>query len=284
MPFFGGATSNIVESFTPKEVIADLIDKDVTVFMGVPAMYMVLIDAGRRNLKFPKLRMTTCGGATLPVEVYNQARESINLTILEGYGLTEASPGIAFNPPSIQKPGSIGLALPEVEVRIGGENDEPLPVGEVGELLLRGPNIMQGYYNKPEATAETLRNEWLHTGDLAKMDADDYIYIVDRIKEMIIVAGLNVYPREVEEVLYKHPKIKDAAVIGVNDKLRGETVVAYIVLKSGETLSHHKEILRWLKEHLATYKIPRRIEIVEDLPRNSTGKIMKRILKEQVEA
>jgi long-chain acyl-CoA synthetase len=279
MPVFGGGTSAIVENFLPKEVIADLISKDVTVFMGVPAMYIVLIEAGKKNITFPKLRMATSGGAALPVEVYRQARDNINLTILEGYGLTEASPGVAFNPPSIQKPGSIGLPLPESVVRIGDENDEALPVGEVGELLLRGPNIMQGYYKLPEATAETLQNGWLHTGDLAKIDEDGYIYIVDRKKDMIIVSGLNVYPREVEEVLYTHPKVKEAAVIGEEDLLRGETVVAYIVLKEGET-AHHKEILRWLKTKLAVYKIPRRIEIIDNLPKNASGKILKRLLKE----
>ncbi|MDR3305165.1 MAG: long-chain fatty acid--CoA ligase [Clostridiales Family XIII bacterium] len=281
LPLFIGGTTDIVEAFQPKVVVGDLIEKDITVFMGVPAMYMVLIEAGRNDIHFPKLRLAISGGAALPVEVYNQAKENINLPIIEGYGLTESSPGSVFNPPSgVQKPGSIGLPLPEVTLIIGGENDEELPAGEVGELLMRGPHIMAGYYKRPADTDETLRNGWLHTGDLAKKDEDGYVYIVDRKKDMIIVAGLNVYPREVEEALYKHPKIKDAAVIGVPDKLRGETVVAYIVLKDGEE-AHHKEILRWLKERLAAYKLPRRIEIREDLPRNSTGKILKRLLREE---
>ncbi|MDR0852433.1 MAG: long-chain fatty acid--CoA ligase [Clostridiales Family XIII bacterium] len=285
LPLFKGATTDIIEAFQPKVVISELLTKQLTIFMGVPAMYMVLIEAGKNDIKFPKLRKAVCGGSALPVEIYRQVKEILGLPIIEGYGLTEASPATMFNPPSgVQKAGSIGQKLPEIEFRIGGENDEDLPVGAVGELLLRGPNIMQGYYNNPEETAETLRNGWLHTGDLAQKDEEDYIYIVDRKKDMVIVSGLNVYPREVEEALYKHPQIKDVAVIGVSDKLRGEIVVAYIVLKEGEEQPHHKEILRWLKEYLAVYKIPRRIEIVDDLPRNSTGKIMKRILKEQVEA
>ena len=160
------------------------------------------------------------------------------------------------------------------------ENDKELPVGEVGELLIRGPNVMKGYYKKEKESAETLRNGWLHTGDLAKMDEDKYVYIVDRKKDMVIVSGLNVYPREVEEALYQHPKVRDAAVIGEEDELRGEAVIAYIVLREGET-AHHREILRWLKERLALYKIPRRLVFVDQLPRTSSGKILKRLLREK---
>jgi long-chain acyl-CoA synthetase len=281
MPLFLGGTVVIVETFQPKSVIGALLEHNTTVFFGVPAMYMVFIEAGKNNIFFPKLRLAISGGAPLPVDIYYKSKEIANLPIIEGYGLTEASPSSAFNPPSgVHKPGSIGLALVEIDAIIGGENDEELPIGEVGELLLRGPNVMQGYYRKPEETAETLRNGWLHTGDLAKMDEDRYIYIVDRKKDMIIVAGLNVYPREIEEVLYQHPKIRDAAVVGEEDQLRGESAVAYIVLKEEET-AHHKEILRWLKERLAVYKIPRRLIFIDELPRNSSGKILKRKLIEK---
>ena len=281
MPLFLGATADIVETFAPKIVINNLIERDITIFMGVPAMYMVLIEAGKKDIKFPKLRLAISGGAALPVEVYHQAKNSINLPIIEGYGLTEASPGSAFNPyDGVQKPGSIGLPLIDIDAKIAGPDDKELPVGEVGELLLRGPNVMKGYYKRPEDTAEAIKDGWLHTGDLAKFDDEGYIFIVDRKKDMIIVSGLNVYPREVEEVLYKHPKIKDAAVIGVDDKLRGESVVAYVVLKEGET-AQHREILRWLETQLAAYKLPRRIVVMDDLPRNSTGKILKRALKEK---
>ena len=280
MPLFIGATVVILEAFQPKTVISSLIENNITVFLGVPAMYMIFIEAGKNNIYFPKLRLAISGGAPLPLDIYYKAGEIAHLPIIEGYGLTEASPSSAFNPPSgVHKPGSIGLALVEVDAIIGGENDEELPTGEVGELLLRGPNVMKGYYNKPDETAETLRNGWLHTGDLAKMDEDRYIFIVDRKKDMIIVSGLNVYPREIEEVLYEHPKVRDAAVIGEPDKLRGESATAYIVLKEGES-AYHKEILRWLKERLAVYKVPRRIEFVDELPRNSSGKIIKRMLRE----
>jgi len=279
LPLFVGATSVVVEAFHPKIVISSLVENEVTMFTGVPAMYNVLVEAAKNDISFPKLRLAASGGASLPLEVYHKTRKII--PIVEGFGLTEASPATNFNPPSgIQKPGSVGPAFPEVEVMIVDENDRELPVGEVGELVIRGPNVMKGYYKKPEETAETLRNGWLHTGDLAKMDDDKYVYIVDRKKDMIIVSGLNVYPREVEEVLYQHPKIRDAAVIGEEDKLRGEAVVAYIVLKAGET-ANQKEIQRWLKERLATYKIPRRLEFVDELPRTSSGKILKRMLREK---
>ena len=279
LPLHVGATSVVVEAFHPKTVINSLIENEVTMFTGVPAMYHVLVEAAKESITFPKLRLAASGGASLPLEVYHKTKKL--LPIVEGYGLTEASPATNFNPPSgIHKPGSVGPAFPEVEVMIADENDNELPVGEVGELLIRGANVMKGYYKRPQETAETLRNGWLHTGDLAKMDEDRYVYIVDRKKDIIIVAGLNVYPREVEEVLYQHPKIRDAAVIGEEDEYRGEAVVAYIVLKEGETV-RHRDILRWMKERLALYKIPRRLVLVNELPRTSSGKILKRVLREK---
>ena len=213
LPLFVGATSVVIEVFHPKTVIGSLIDNEVTMFTGVPAMYNVLVEAAKNNISFPKLRLAASGGSSLPLEVYHKTKKI--LPIVEGFGLTEASPATNFNPPSgVQKPGSVGPAFPMVEVMIADENDNELPVGEVGELLVRGPNVMKGYYKRTEETAKTLRNGWLHTGDLAKMDEDRYVYIVDRKKDMIIVSGLNVYPREIEEVLYQHPNIRDAAVIG----------------------------------------------------------------------
>lgn len=284
MPLYSGATISILEAFQPKEVIETLLKDEITIFMGVPSMYVVLLEAGKKNIAFPKLRMAVSGGAALPVEIYRQGREIMKLPIVEGYGLTEASPAVSFNPPDgIQKAGSIGLPLPGVECKIVDDDDNELPVGEVGELAVRGDNVMLGYYNQPGESVRTLRGGWLHTGDLAKKDEEGYIYIVDRKKDMVIVAGLNVYPREVEEVIYQFPKVKEAAVIGLADKLRGEYVKAFVVLKEGEEC-HSKELLRFMKEKLAAYKLPRHIEFVDSLPKNSTGKIMKRILKEQQEA
>jgi long-chain acyl-CoA synthetase len=283
MPLYSGATVTILESFQPKEVIETLLKDDITVFMGVPSMYVVLLEAGKKNISFPKLRLAISGGAALPVEIYRQGREIMKLPIVEGYGLTEASPAVSFNPPDgVQKEGSIGLPLPNVECKIFDEDDNELPVGEVGELAVRGENVMLGYYHQPDETMKAMHGGWLHTGDLAKMDEEGYIYIVDRKKDMVIVAGLNVYPREVEEVIYQHPKIREAAVIGLADRLRGEYVKAFVVLKEGEEC-HSKELLRFMRERLAAYKLPRHIEFVENLPKNSTGKIMKRILKEEQE-
>ena len=281
MPLWSGATITILESFQPKEVIETLVKEDITIFMGVPSMYVVLLEAGKKNITFPKLRMAVSGGAALPVEIYRQGRDVMKLPIVEGYGLTEASPAVSFNPPDgIQKEGSIGLPIADIECKIFDEDDNELPAEVIGELCARGGNVMLGYYNQPDETARTLRGGWLHTGDLAKKDEEGYIYIVDRKKDMVIVAGLNVYPREVEEVIYQYPKVREAAVIGLPDKLRGEYVKAFVVLKEGEEC-HSKELLRFMSEKLAAYKLPRHIEFIESLPKNSTGKIMKRILKDQ---
>jgi long-chain acyl-CoA synthetase len=281
MPLWSGATVTILESFQPKEVIETLVKEDITIFMGVPSMYVVLLEAGKKNITFPKLRMAVSGGAALPVEIYRQGRDVMKLPIVEGYGLTEASPAVSFNPPDgIQKEGSIGLPIADIECKIFDEDDNELPAEVIGELCVRGDNVMLGYYNQPDETSRTLRGGWLHTGDLAKKDKEGYIYIVDRKKDMVIVAGLNVYPREVEEVIYQYPKVKEAAVIGLPDKLRGEYVKAFVVLKEGEEC-HSKELLRFMSEKLAAYKLPRHIEFIESLPKNSTGKIMKRILKDQ---
>ncbi len=281
MPLWSGAKITIMESFQPKEVVESLIRDKITVFMGVPSMYVVLLEAGKNSIGFPDLRLAVSGGAALPVEIFRQAKEILKLPIVEGYGLTEASPAVCFNPlDGIQKEGSIGLPLPYQECKIVDENNVELAAEQVGELAVRGNNIMLGYFKQEEETKKTLVDGWLLTGDMAKKDKDGYIYIVDRKKDMVIVGGLNVYPREVEEVIYQYSKVKEAAVIGLDDKLRGEYVKAYVVLKDGEECTS-KELLRYLKERLAIYKLPREIDFVPGLPKNSTGKIMKRWLKEK---
>lgn len=281
MPLWCGATITILEMFQPKEVVDHLLNGEITVFMGVPSMYVVLLEAGKKNITFPDLRLAVSGGAALPVEVYQQCKEVLKLPLAEGYGLTEASPVVAFNPRhGVQKAGSIGLPAPQVSCRIVDEQDADVAVGTVGELIVKGENVMKGYYNQPEQTVEALRNGWLYTGDLAKYDEDGYIYIVDRKKDLVIVAGMNVYPREVEEVLYEFPKVKEAAVVGEEDRLRGECVKAFVVLKEGEECST-QELRRFLKNKLAVYKLPRIIAFVPSLPKNSSGKILRRMLKEQ---
>jgi long-chain acyl-CoA synthetase len=280
-PLLSGATATIIEKFQPKEVIESLLNDGITVFMGVPSMYVLLLEACKNNITFPKLRLAVSGGAALPVEVLRQAKEILKLPIIEGYGLTEASPVVSFNPlDGVKKEGSIGLPISFVECKVIDENDIELPAGDTGGLIVRGENVMLGYFKKDNETKDTLRNGWLHTGDLAKIDEDGYIYIVDRKKDLVIAGGLNVYPREVEEVIYQHSKVKETAVVGIDDKLRGEYVKAFIVLKDGEECTP-KEITRYLKEHIAGYKIPREIEFISELPKNSTGKILKRMLKMQ---
>ncbi len=281
MPLWAGAAITVLESFQPKEVVESLLRDKITVFMGVPAMYVVLLEAGKNSSGFPDLRLAVSGGAALPVEIFRQAKDILRLPIVEGYGLTEASPAVCFNPlDGVQKEGSIGLPLPYQQCKIVDDNNAELSVNQVGELAVRGDNVMQGYFKQEEETRRALADGWLLTGDMAKKDEDGYIYIVDRKKDMVIVGGLNVYPREIEEIIYQYSKVKEAAVIGLDDKLRGEYVKAYVVLKDGETCSS-KELLRYMKERLAVYKLPREIEFVASLPKNSTGKIMKRWLKEQ---
>lgn len=279
LPLYSGSTISIIEMFQPKEVMETLLKEGITIFAGVPSMYVVLLDSAKNNITFPKLRLAVSGGASLPNEVLRQVKENLNIPILEGYGLSEASPVVSFNPvKGSQKEGSVGLPLTGIKCRVVNENGEDVKVGEVGELIVQGENVMQGYYKHEEQTKETLKDGWLYTGDLVKIDEEGYIYIVDRKKDMVIVGGLNVYPREVEEALYKYPRVKECAVIGVNDNLRGEYVKAFVVLKDSEPC-HSKEILRFLKEKIALYKLPREIEFVNELPKNATGKIMKKLLK-----
>lgn len=281
MPLWAGASITVLESFQPKEVVESLLRDKITVFMGVPAMYVVLLEAGKNSSGFPDLRLAVSGGAALPVEIFRQAKDILRLPIVEGYGLTEASPAVCFNPlDGVQKEGSIGLPLPYQQCKIVDDNNAELSVNQVGELAVWGDNVMQGYFKQEEETRRALVDGWLLTGDMAKKDEDGYIYIVDRKKDMVIVGGLNVYPREIEEIIYQYSKVKEAAVIGLEDKLRGEYVKAFVVLKDGEICSS-KELLRYMKERLAVYKLPREIEFVASLPKNSTGKIMKRWLKEQ---
>lgn len=278
-PLYCGSTIVILESFQPKEVIETLLKEQITIFVGVPAMYIVLLEAAKSHIAFPKLRVAICGGSSLPAKVFEQAKQSLKFPIIEGYGLSEASPIVTFNPYNgIQKEGSIGLPLLGIECKVVDENGKEVPIGEVGELIVKGNNVMAGYYHDDEKTADALKDGWLYTEDLAKQDSDGYYYIVDRKKDMIIISGFNVYPKEVEEVIYSYPKVKEAAVIGVENESRGEYVKAFVVLKAGEECTQ-KELVQYLRQHLASYKIPRKVDFIENLPKNETGKILKRLLK-----
>lgn len=214
----------------------------------------------------------------MPVELLHQFDEKFGVQVMEGYGLSEAAPATAFNPiRGIRKPGSVGVDIPWVTNKVVDSEGNELPRGEVGELIVQGPNVMMGYLGLPEETRAALKNGWLYTGDLARMDEEGYVYIVDRKKDMILVDGYNVYPREVEEVLYQHPAIMEAAVIGVPDEIHGESVKAFIAFK--EVAVSEEEIVDFCRDKLVKYKVPRQIEIVAELPKNSTGKILRRSLR-----
>ena len=215
----------------------------------------------------------------MPVEVMTAFTERFSVKILEGYGLSETSPVACFNRTNREsKPGSVGLPVWGVNIRIVDLEGNDLPPGEMGEILIKGHNVMKGYYNKPEATAATLENGWLHTGDIGTFDDEGYVYITDRLKDMIIRGGFNVYPREVEEVIMTHPAVSLAAVIGVPHDSHGEEVKAYVILKEG-TEADSEEIVAWCKENMAAYKYPRIVEVRADLPMTATGKILKRELR-----
>jgi long-chain acyl-CoA synthetase len=225
------------------------------------------------------LKVAISGGASMPVEVLKQFEEKLQVPVIEGYGLSESSPVAAFNHLEFErKPGSIGQPLPGVTMKVVDKNGHELPIGQEGELVIRGHNVMKGYYKKPQETATTIIDGWLHTGDIVRFDDEGYIYVVDRLKELIISGGYNVYPREVEEIYMKHPSVHLVAVIGVEHPRFGEEVKAFVILKEGHSVSE-KELIKWSKQHLADYKCPKHLEIVEALPMTATGKILKRMLK-----
>jgi long-chain acyl-CoA synthetase len=273
-----GAGVSLQARFDPAALI-DLVRGDaVTILAGVPTMYSAMVgaapDAGPAD--FASLRLAASGGASLPGEIIRRFEARFDCAILEGYGLTESTGAATFNGLHRErKVGSVGIALPGTEVRIAASDGRELAAGEIGEVLVRGPMVMKGYWNRPEATAQTLREGWLHTGDLGRQDADGDIEIVDRLKEMIVRGGYNVYPREIEEVLYRHPDIVEAAVVGVPDEHFGEEVGAAIVPRPGAAVEP-EEIRRWAKERLSAYKVPRLFAFVEELPKGATGKVLKR--------
>jgi long-chain acyl-CoA synthetase len=227
------------------------------------------------------LRLCVSGGAALPPEIWMAFEQAYDVKMVEGYGLTEASPVVAVNPPEgIRKPGSIGLPVPGVEVKIVDEQGRAVGPGIIGELAIRGENIMKGYLHKPEDTRQVLRSGWLFTGDLARKDEDGYLYIAGRKKEMIIVGGLNVYPGEVERVLVEHPAVLEAAAFGVPDPSRGEAVRAAVILRP-EMTATAKELQALCREKLASYKVPRSIDIRTELPKNVLGKVQRHLLYEE---
>jgi long-chain acyl-CoA synthetase len=275
-PLFAGGSMILLKGFSPKEFLPKLARFRATAFSGVPTVYAILNnlpDAEQYDLS--QLRFCICGAAPMPVEVFETFERKYKAFILEGYGLSEGTCASSINPlGGKRKIGSIGVPLAGQELKIFDERDRELPSGKIGEIVVRGENVMQGYYQNEEATKETLRGGWLHTGDLGYVDPDGYFFIVGRKKEMIIRGGENIYPKEIEEVLYRHPAVAEAAVVGVPDKIWGEEVAAFIVLKPEAELKA-QEVIDYCKAHLANYKCPRRVEFTESFPKTATGKIQK---------
>lgn len=267
--------------FDLEPAIASLCEDGITSFAGVPTMYFYLLKHPKiAELKFPKLRYCISGGAAMPVEVLTQFEKLTGVPIYEGFGLTETTVSVCINRPESRKIGSIGLPFKGVQMKIFDDNDQELPDGEVGEVVIKAPNVMLGYLNKAEETAEALRGGWFHTGDLGYRDDEGFYYIVDRKKDMIIKGGFNIYPREIEEVLFALPQVAEAAVIGAFDEAKGEHIVAVIAFKPGQQLSQ-AQIMAHLEENLAKYKLPQEIVFRSELPKGPTGKILKRELRNQ---
>jgi len=281
-----GATAVLLPRFDPDGVLGLMQNESVTLFAGVPTMYWALLNhpkADQYDLQkiADTLRICASGGSALPVEVLKGFEEKFKVVILEGYGLSETSPVASFNHRDRErKPGSIGTPIWGVEMKVVDDNDNEVPAGERGEIIIRGHNIMKGYYKRPEANQVVMRNNWFHTGDVGTMDEDGYFYVVDRTKDMIIRGGFNVYPREIEEVMLTHPAISLAAVIGVPHDQHGEEIKAFVVLKADASATE-EEVIAWCKENMAAYKYPRFVEFREALPMTATGKILKTELRAQ---
>jgi long-chain acyl-CoA synthetase len=279
----------LLPRFEPAAVLDTMRAERVNAFAGVPTMYWGLLrhveETGADIADVAaELRGCCSGGSALPVEILHGFERRFGVEILEGYGLSETAPVATFNQVGRpRKPGSIGLPIWGCDVQVVGADGAEVPRGEPGEIVIRGHNVMKGYWRQPEATAEAMRGGWFHSGDIGRMDEEGYLYVVDRVKDMIIRGGLNVYPREIEEVLLTHPAVSIAAVIGVPHEEHGEEVKAYVVRRPGAAVTE-EELVAWGRDAMAAYKYPRAVEFVESLPMTATGKVLKRELRAAVPA
>jgi len=283
---YRGSHSVLLPRFDAEAVFGLMQKHKISLFAGVPTMYWGLLNYKEDKFDYQSisetLRLGMSGGAALPVQVLNDFETRFGVPVLEGYGMSEGSPVVTFNQPGPgRKAGSVGTEVWGVEVKLVDDEGHEVATGERGELLYRGHNVMKGYYKKPEANAKTLVNGWLHSGDVAIKDEDGYYFIVDRTKDMIIRGGLNVYPREVEEMMIKHDTVSLVAVIGIPDEKMGEEIKAYVVLEAGKSISA-EELMAHCKDHIAAYKYPRQIEFIDALPMSATGKILKKELRRQL--
>ena len=273
-----GATLILHERFVPDEILESALMNQASIFLGVPAVYMRFLALPHSERYLETIRYYFTAAAPMPAEVARRWRQRFGKTIFEGYGLTETSPFASHNHESDYREESVGTALAGVEIKVVDEKRETLPAGELGEIAIKGPNVMKGYFNRPEETAEAILDGWFLTGDIGKMDKDGYVYLVDRAKDMVNISGFKVWPREVEEVLSKHEGIVEAAVIGIPDPLAGEAVKAFVVLNKGAQLTE-KDIIDFCRDRIAVYKAPRSVEFIDALPRNPSGKVLKRELR-----
>jgi long-chain acyl-CoA synthetase len=277
-----GCTLSLIPQYSPTELLKNMAEVQATVLIAIPSMYIHLLQISRsRKTSIPKsLRSCISGGAPLPLTTIKEFEEVFQTQLSEGYGLTETTSAVCINDTGEgYRPGSIGLPSSFVKIKIFDDDDNELGSNETGEIVIKGTMISKGYYNNPEETAQAMRNGWFHSGDLGYKDEEGYIFITDRKKDIIIRGGFNISPREVEEVLFTHPKVHDAAVIGVQDKSKRETVKAFVVLEEGET-ADPKEIVEFCREHLSPYKLPKFVEFRESLPKSATGKVLKKELRD----
>ena len=277
--FYRGAAAHVMRVFKPKDMVDMVREQQITDIIAVPSIFKLVTGLAKPE-DFKSVRFFMSGGTTLPDKIVDEFKKKFGQPIAEGYGLSEASPAVFLTPHGEERQGSCGKLLAGTEVRLVDEEGNDVAQGEVGEVWVRGGQVMLGYWKNPKATAETLdEHGWLHTGDVGKVDEDGYYYIVNRIKELIISMGENIYPREVEEVVYQFPGIKDAAVIGVDDKLRGQVGACFFEVQDGAKVDT-RELKKFLQKNLALYKVPREFHCLEEIPRTSTGKIAKRKILE----
>ena len=278
--FTGCATLVLHRRFVPDQVLESIQRYRSTMFFAVPTIFINFLNTDLSRYDLSSIRYDFSAAATMPQEISRRWTERFKRPVFEGYGLTECSPFACYNHDFRHKFGSVGTEVENVEVKILDEQDQEVPTGDWGEICIKGPGVMEGYWGKPEDTARALRNGWLHSGDIGMMDDEGYVFIVDRVKDMINVAGFKVWPAEVEQLLYRHPAVREVAVYGVSDPMKGEAVKAALVLRDG-AVATGEEIIAFCRDRMAVYKAPASVEFVKELPKSATGKILKRVLRAQ---
>src|SRR5438105_67145 len=279
--FLAGSTLVLHRRFSPEAVLESIAREKVTMFFAVPTIYVALLNLELAQEQVASIRYWFSAAATMPKEISRRWTERLGRPIFEGYGLTETSPFAAYNHDFQHRFGSVGTAVENFELRIVDEGDAEVPLGSLGEIAIKGPGVMLGYWGRPDDTRAAIRKGWFHSGDVGQMDDQGYVFIVDRVKDMINRSGFKIWPAEVEQLLYKHPAVREVAVYGVPDAAAGEAVAAAIVLRSGASASA-EEIVEYCRAQAAVYKAPSRVDFVSELPKNATGKILKRVLRERV--